>query len=123
MHNRFFCASRMPEMCCPVDENLKKEWLRNLKKEHQSLRLASKKIAQRSKLFSNQSRIEIILMLEQREHCMDEIAKKLNSKKSAVSYHLMMLEKNGIICRTKHSRFVFYSLSKDGKRKISLFRE
>ncbi len=28
----------------------------------------------------------ILLMLEQREHCMDEMARKLKTQKSAISY-------------------------------------
>jgi DNA-binding transcriptional ArsR family regulator len=62
-------------------------------------------------------------MFEQREHCMDEIAKKLKAKKSAVSYHLGLLKKHGMICKIKRSRFAFYSLSSEGKRKILIFRK
>jgi len=58
-------------------------------------------------------------MLEQREHCMDEMARKLKAQKSAVSYHLGMLEKHGMICKIKRSRFAFYSLSQQGKRTLS----
>jgi len=40
---------------------------------------------------------------------MDEIARKLKAKKSAVSYHIGLLKKHGIICKIKRSRFAFYS--------------
>jgi len=54
---------------------------------------------------------ELKEMLEQREHCMDEIARKLKVRKSAASYHLGLLKKHGMICMKKRSRFAFYALS------------
>jgi len=62
------------------------------KKEHESLRATSNEIAGKFKILSNSDRVEILLMLEQREHCMDEIARKLKVQKSAVSYHLGLLK-------------------------------
>ena len=97
--------------CCPADERLRKEWLNSLEREHESLRATSNEIAGKFKILSNSDRIEILLMLEQREHCMDEIARKLKVQKSAVSYHLGLLKKHGLICIKKRSRFAFYALS------------
>ncbi|MCX9028965.1 MAG: metalloregulator ArsR/SmtB family transcription factor [Candidatus Methanoperedens sp.] len=116
------CTSKNTEICCPSDEKLRKVWLLDLEKEHDPLRQTSKEIAWKLKLLANSHRIEILLMLEQREHCMDEMARKLKAKKSSVSYHLMMLEKNGMICKIKRSRFAFYSLSVNGEKTLSLFR-
>lgn len=121
MNNKCLCTSKTPEICCPIDKNIRKVWLLDLEKEHDPLRQTSKEIARKLKLLANSHRIEILLMLEQREHCMDEMARKLKAKKSAVSYHLMMLEKNGMICKIKRSRFAFYSLSLEGKKALSLF--
>ncbi|MCL7412422.1 MAG: metalloregulator ArsR/SmtB family transcription factor [ANME-2 cluster archaeon] len=123
MNEQCQCESRTADICCPVDEKLRKEWLLNLEKDHIPVKHVSKEITRKLKLFSNSHRIEILLMLEQREHCMDEIAKKLKAKKSAVSYHLGLLQKHDIICKVKRSRFAFYSISKEGKRTISMFRE
>lgn len=123
MNNQYQCESKTAEICCPGDKNLRKEWLLGLEKDHKPVRHTSKEIVKKLKLLSNSHRIEILLMLEQREHCMDEIARKLKAQKSAVSYHLGLLEKYGIICKIKRSRFAFYSLSQEGKRKISIFRK
>jgi DNA-binding transcriptional ArsR family regulator len=49
---------------------------------------------------------------------MDEMARKLKSKKPAISYHLSLLKKHGMICAIKRSRFTFYSLSQSGKKAI-----
>ena len=121
--NKCSCASKTVEICCPGDGKLRKEWLLNLEKEHESVRQTSREIVRRLKLLSNFHRIEILLMLEQREHCMDEIARKLKAQKSAVSYHLGMLERCGLVCKIKRSRFAFYSLSQVGKSMLSIFRD
>ncbi len=115
MKNPCQCTSKSQVLCCPVDEKLRKEWLLTLEKEHDSLRASSDEIAGKFKILSNSDRVEILLMLEQREHCMDEIARKLKVRKSAVSYHLGLLKKHSLICEKKRSRFAFYALSHNGK--------
>ena len=122
MNNQYQCESKTAEICYPGDKKLRKEWLLNLENEHDSVRHISKEIIGKLKLLSNSHRIEILLMLEQREHCMDEMARKLNAQKSAVSYHLGMLEKHGMICKIKRSRFAFYALSQEGKKALATFR-
>jgi ArsR family transcriptional regulator len=119
MKNPCRCDSKPLKPCCPVDEKLRKEWLLTLEKEHESLRVESDEIAGKFKILSNSDRVEILLMLEQREHCMDEIARKLNVRKSAVSYHLGLLKKHGLICIKKRSRFACYALSQDGKSMLN----
>ncbi len=121
MKTECFCESRPAEMCCPADSKLRKEWLSKLEKEHKYLRDPSKEIAGRLRILSNPSRVEILLMLSLREHCMDEIAKKLKARKSAISYHLELLKKHGMICVKNRSRFAFYSLSDKGKNTIETF--
>lgn len=115
------CTSRTSEICCPGDGSLRKVWLSRLEKEHRQLRHASKKIANKFKIFSNPQRIEILLMLKQREHCTDEMAKKLTLPKPALSYHLGLLRKQGLICVKKRSRFAFYSLSDSGSVSLEIF--
>ena len=114
------CESKPTRLCCPRDEELRKNWLSNLEKEHKDSRNKSCRITEILKIISNNERLEILLMLLLREHCMDEIARKLNTKKSAVSYHLNMLIKHDMICLKKRSRFAFYSLSQEGKRIITI---
>ncbi|MBU4373565.1 MAG: metalloregulator ArsR/SmtB family transcription factor [Euryarchaeota archaeon] len=75
------------------------------------------------KLLSHPDRAKILLMLEQREHCVCEITKKLNVPKSALSYHLGLLKKYGIVYTKKRSRFAFYMLSHAGKRMLGLFQK
>lgn len=122
MMNKCPCESKPAELCCPGDEKLRKDWLLSLENEHEPLRQASKEIAKKLKPISNSDRLEILLMLEQREHCMDEMARKLNSKKPAISYHLSLLKKHGMICVKKRSRFTFYSLSNSGKMAIAALK-
>ncbi|NJD53353.1 MAG: winged helix-turn-helix transcriptional regulator [Candidatus Methanoperedens sp.] len=120
--HKCLCASKTAKFCCPTDKKLRKVWLMDLEKEHDPVRQTSKEIVRKLKLLANSHRIEILLMLEKREHCMDEMARKLKTQKSAVSYHMGMLEKHGLICKIKRSRFAFYSLSQEGMKTVSLFR-
>jgi DNA-binding transcriptional ArsR family regulator len=122
MKDPCLCESRTASLCCPGDEKLRKEWLLALEKEHESLRATSDEIAGKFKILSNSDRVEILLMLEQREHCVDEMARKLKTRKSAISYHLGLLKKNGMICITKRSRFAFYALSREGKKALMISR-
>jgi DNA-binding transcriptional ArsR family regulator len=115
------CTSKTSEICCLGDGSIRKVWLARLEKEHKQLRSTSKKIAGKFKLFSNPQRVEILLMLKQREHCMDEMAKKLKIPKPALSYHLGLLRKHGHICVKKRSRFAFYSLSHSGNVSLDIF--
>ncbi|MDO8727675.1 MAG: metalloregulator ArsR/SmtB family transcription factor [Candidatus Methanoperedens sp.] len=122
MKNPSVDDSKSSVLCCPGDEKLRKEWLITLEKEHESLRVASDEISGKFKILSNSDRVEILLMLEQREHCMDEIAKKLKVRKSAASYHLGLLKKHGMICIKKRSRFAYYVLSREGKNALMISR-
>jgi len=122
MKNTCLCDSKTAVLCCPGDENLRKEWLLTLEKEHVSLRASSDEIAGKFKLLANSDRVEILLMLEQREHCMDEIARKLKTRKSAASYHLGLLKKKGMICIKKRSKFAYYALSRVGKNALIISR-
>jgi DNA-binding transcriptional ArsR family regulator len=110
-------------MCCPGDEKLHKKWIQDIEKEHESIRFSSKEIADKLKIISNPERVEILLMLSRREHCLEEMARKLRMPKPAISYHLGLLKKHNLICVIKRSRYAFYSLSYDGKRIISIFQK
>ncbi len=123
MKNKCRCESIPVELCCPVDENLRKKWLCNLEKEHKPLRQTSLRITKKLKLLANSDRMQILLMLSLREHCMEEISRKLKARKSAISYHLGLLKKYGLICIKKRSRFAFYSISHSGRMAISAFEK
>ena len=115
------CASKDSQLCCPTDGELRENWLSSLEEEHEPLRQASKDIANNLKLLSNPKRVEILLMLKIREHCLDEMSRKMKLQKSAISYHLNFLNGQGMICKNRRSRFSFYSLTKEGMETICLF--
>jgi hypothetical protein len=50
MNNQCQCESKTAKICCPGDENLRKEWLVNLEKNHKPLRHASKEIVRKLKV-------------------------------------------------------------------------
>ncbi len=122
MNNHCICESKPSDLCCPGDEKLRKAWLIALENEYESIKKNSEEITVKFKLLSHPDRVKILLMLEQREHCVCEITKKLNVPKSALSYHLGLLKKYGIVCAKKRSRFSFYTLSHTGKNMLALFQ-
>ena len=117
------CASKDSQLCCPADGELRENWLSTLEEEHEPLRQASKDIANNLKLLSNPKRVEILLMLKIREHCLDEMSRKMKLQKSAISYHLNFLNRQGMLCKNRRSRFSFYSLTQKGMETICLFEK
>lgn len=85
------CESKHTEFCCPTDKELRKSWLLTLEEENRQLGNKSREITGKLKIFSSIDRVEILLMLSLRQHCMDEIVRKLKARRSAVSYHLGIL--------------------------------
>lgn len=115
------CASKDSQLCCPTEGELRENWLTALEEEHTPLRNISKDIANNLKLLSNPKRVEILLMLKIREHCLDEMSRKMKLQKSAISYHLSFLNQQDMICKNRRSRFSFYSLTQKGMETICLF--
>ncbi len=65
------------------------------------------------KLLADETRLKIIMMLSQRDMCVCQIMAELNMSQPAVSHHLRILKKSGIIQDDKDGRWVFYSLHKN----------
>jgi DNA-binding transcriptional ArsR family regulator len=64
------------------------------------------------KLIADETRLKIIMMLSRRDMCVCEIMDELGMSQPAVSHHLRILKKNGIVRDDKDGRWVFYSLNK-----------
>ncbi|AGL03404.1 ArsR/SmtB family transcription factor [Desulfoscipio gibsoniae] len=63
------------------------------------------------KLLADETRLKIIMMLSQRDMCVCEIMDELAMSQPAVSHHLRILKKSGIVRDDKDGRWVFYSLN------------
>ena len=68
------------------------------------------------KLTSEETRLKILCILKDGEHCVCEIVEHLSLSQSLISHHLKDLKESGIIVDEKRSLNVFYSLTKKGKK-------
>lgn len=68
------------------------------------------------KLVAEPSRLKILCILRQGEHCVCEFEKHLNFSQSLLSHHLADLRLAGLISGVKHGLNVHYSLTDEGKR-------
>ncbi|TYO94429.1 ArsR/SmtB family transcription factor [Desulfallas thermosapovorans] len=63
------------------------------------------------KILADDTRLKIIMMLSRRDMCVCEIIDELAMSQPAVSHHLRILRKSGIVNDDKDGRWVFYSLN------------
>lgn len=72
------------------------------------------------KITSEETRLKILCILKDGEHCVCEIMEHINSSQSLISHHLKDLKEAGIIVDEKRGLNVFYSLTVKGKRVTDL---
>jgi ArsR family transcriptional regulator len=78
-----------------------------------------KEIAQTAailKLLAEESRLKIICILKNGDHCVCEIIKHLGLPQNLVSHHLNKLKEAGLIKGEKDGFWVHYSLTDKGKK-------
>jgi ArsR family transcriptional regulator len=67
-------------------------------------------------LVGENSRLQILCILRQGQHCVCEINEHIKASQSLSSHHLKDLKDGGIIDDNKKGLNVFYSLTSEGKR-------
>jgi len=78
----------------------------------------SKKVGSLSlllKLVGENSRLQILCILRQGEHCVCEINEHVKASQSLISHHLKDLKDGGLIKDNKKGLNVFYCLTSKGK--------
>ena len=68
------------------------------------------------KVLAETSRLKLLCMLRQNEHCVCELIEHLNLSQSLISHHLQDLKENNLVSDEKRGSFVYYSLTKEGRR-------
>ena len=68
------------------------------------------------KLVSEESRLKILCILRQGEHCVCELMEHVDLSQSLISHHLKDLKEENIVTHKKQGLRVYYSLTKKGKR-------
>jgi len=72
------------------------------------------------RLVSEESRLKLLCILRQREHCVCEMMKHVNLSQSLISHHLKDLKDAGIAYDEKRGLRVYYSLTDKGKQITNL---
>lgn len=83
----------------------------------------SKKISSLStllKLVTEESRLKLLCILKEKEHCVCELMEQVEMSQSLVSHHLKDLKDADIVTDEKKGLRVYYSLTKKGKHIIDL---
>jgi DNA-binding transcriptional ArsR family regulator len=70
-----------------------------------------KLVTRRLQLLSDPARVRILMMLEQHETSVQEIADEVGTTPQNVSYHLAVMYREGVLSRRKEGTTVFYSIA------------
>ena len=71
------------------------------------------------KLVGEESRLKILCILRQGQHCVCEIEEHVDRSQSLISHHLRVLKKAGLIEDEKRGLWVYYALTERGARVIN----
>ncbi len=75
-------------------------------------------LAELFKIFSSETRLEILYLLIDTEMCVHDIVKLINMNQSAVSHQLAILREAHLVRYERKGRVLFYSLKKSYVRKV-----
>ena len=62
------------------------------------------------KVLGNPTRIRILLLLMERDTCVNDLAEQLGMTQSAVSHQLNLLKSNKLVKRRRDGKMIFYTL-------------
>jgi ArsR family transcriptional regulator len=68
------------------------------------------------KLISENSRLQILCLLQKGEYCVCELMKETKLSQSLISHHLKDLKDSNLVSDRKEGKWVHYSLTNEGKR-------
>ena len=75
-------------------------------------------LAELFKVFGDYTRIRILLLLQEKEANVNEIANELNMNQSAISHQLKNLKQSKLIKNRREGQTIYYSLDDDHVYKI-----
>lgn len=75
-------------------------------------------LAELFKVFGDSTRIRILLLLQEKEASVNEIANELNMNQSAISHQLRNLKHSKLIKNRRDGQTIYYSLDDDHVYKI-----
>ena len=110
--------------CCPADHAVKSDWEEELKNETDFLKTAGFREASNIlRVLSHPSRLRIVMLLLNRDHCVCELNNTLKEKQNLTSYNLGILKRYKMIDSYKRSRHKFYKLNENAVGIIRMIKQ
>lgn len=72
------------------------------------------------KLVAEESRLKLLCLLRQGQHCVCELIDHTHLSQSLISHHLRDLKDAGLVENEKRGQWAYYSLTKKGKKVSNL---
>ncbi len=72
------------------------------------------------KIISDNSRLQILCILQNGEHCVCQLIEHVKLSQSLISHHLKDLKDFGLVIDRKDSKWAYYSLTDKGKEITNL---
>ncbi len=102
--------------CCPADCALRSDWEDELRCEKEALSAEKVPVFNRMmKLLSHPLRLNIVILLLKRDHCVCEFYYVLEEPQNLISYNLKVLKEGGLIDSYYRSKHKIYMLSPDAE--------
>jgi len=110
--------------CCPADCAVKSDWEQELQSEIDFFQTSKFRDANTVlKVLSHPSRLQILMLLLNRDHCVCELIYVLKDKQNLVSYNLSILKRHKMIESYNRSKHKIYKLNENAISIIKLIRE
>lgn len=98
--------------CCPSDCAVRSDWEKELQTEIEYIKTDKLQEANDLlKVFNHPMRLQILMMLLNRDHCVCEIIYVLKEKQNLISYNLGILKEAGLIDSYYRSKHKIYRLT------------
>lgn len=70
---------------------------------------------------ADETRLDIVACLRDREECVCELTRELDTAQSRLSFHLKTLKDAGIVRARRQGRWIYYSLNRDAVAELAQF--
>lgn len=80
-------------------------------KDHMPNTRVCDKLAYFYSMFSDSTRLKIIISLCLKEMCVNDLSKLLNINQTTISHQLKILKSNGAVTTTRNNKFIFYKVN------------
>lgn len=72
-----------------------------------------KKNSEFLQILADETRQKILIILEQKDFCVNDLVQKFNLTQPTISHHLSALRKTGLVVANKKGQQTYYSLNKE----------